>query len=72
MQDTEYAARMIEQYDRVKENVNILKVVKDSPHFSSMLNAIVDTETILQHSHSIKLTREIANKILDGVDASFN
>ena len=72
MNDSEYAERMIEQYDKVKENVNILKVVKDSPHFSSMLKAIVDTEELLKHSHSIKLTRDISNKILDGVDASFN
>lgn len=72
MKDPEYAERMIEQYDKVKENVNILKVVKDSPHFSSMLRAIVDTEELLQHSHSIKLTRDIATKVLDGVDASFN
>jgi hypothetical protein len=72
MNNSEYAERMIEQYDAVKESVNILKVVNDSPHFSSMLKAIVDTEELLNHSYSIKLTRDIANKIFDGVDASFN
>jgi azurin len=65
-----YADMMIEQYDNVKENVNILKVVKDSPHFTSMLNAIIDSESILEHSFSIKMTRDLASKVLDGVSAT--
>ena len=71
MQDSEYAERMIEQYDKVKENVNILKVVQDSPHFTSMLKAIVDTETILKNSYSIALTRDIAENIFDGVNSQY-
>lgn len=65
-----YSVKMIEQYDTVKENVNILKVVKDSPHFKSMLNAIVDAESILENSFAIKLTRDLASKVLDGVTSA--
>ena len=66
-EDVVYADKMVEQYNLVKENINILDVFRKSPHFKEMVNSAMTARSFLESSIALKTAREIANKLKLGI-----
>lgn len=66
-EDVVYADKMVEQYNLVKENINILDVFRKSPHFKEMVNSAMTARSFLESSVALKTAREIASKLKLGV-----
>lgn len=70
MNDQSYANRMIDQYEKAKDNINILDVFYNSPHFKAMVESAMTARMLLEQSVSLKKAREIGSKIKFGTNGS--
>lgn len=62
--DSEYRGRQIDNYDKVKAAVNILKAIQLTANFKEMYNYIGVARDIIERSAAIKLERRFAHDIL--------
>jgi len=67
MTDDVYADLMCDEYDKVKSTVNILRVLRQSPHYKAMINAALTARKLIEQSFIAKETRSVAKQLMNGV-----
>lgn len=63
LNDNAYADLMIEQYDKVKHTVNILRIAKNNKHMLAMLKGANVARKLVETSKTTKLIHNIAQNI---------
>lgn len=70
MTDDIYADFMCEKYNEVKSTVNILNVLRDSPHYVSMINSAITARKLIEESYVAKETRKLSKALLNGITSN--
>jgi hypothetical protein len=68
IEDEQYQREQIQQYDNIKNTLNVLQVIASSPHFFEMLQTTINMEdNINVASTSLRLTRSIARNLFNEI-----
>lgn len=65
--NTEYRNRHIDNYDKVKSSVNVLRAIDKAANFKEMLSYLATGRKMLERSAAIKLERRIADQLFEKV-----
>ena len=64
LRNPEYQKRQIDQYEKVKSTVNILKAVLSAPNYNAMLKIVGSNRKAIERAAVIRIENDLADKVL--------